>query len=280
MPRKSALPPAAESAAAPGGAAAVDRALGLLGAFRAGDDALTLAELAARTGLYKSTALRLLASLAHAGLVQRQDDGRYVLGPEIARLHGVYSASFSLEPLVVPVLRELVDATNESAAFHVRRGERRLCLCRVDSPQLLRDHIRAGDELPLGRGAGGRLLLAFGGARGRVYEQIRRDGFVVRHGDRVPGLTGISAPVWGATGELAGALTLTLPEPRMKAAFVPAVRAAAARLTRRLQGAAEPARRRGRRLGDRSLNPPAPAPRALRRPRRAWRTAPARRRPA
>ena len=231
MPRKSASPSVADRDAAPGGAAAVDRALSLLGAFRAGDEALTLAELAERTQLYKSTALRLLASLEHARLVQRAPDGRYTLGAEVARLASIYAASFSLEAQVQPVLRELVAATRESAAFHVRQGEQRLCLYRVDSPQVLRDHTRAGDVLPLDRGAGGRVLMAFAGARGKLYDQIRRDGFIALSGDRVPDLAGISAAVWNAAGELAGALTLTLPAQRMKPTFAPAVCSAARRLS-------------------------------------------------
>lgn len=238
MPRKAAHASLADQDAAPGGAAAVDRALSLLGAFRHGDRGLTLAELAERTGLYKSTALRLLASLEHARLLRRGAAGRYALGPEVARLNALYAESFSLEAEVLPVLRELVAATQESAAFHVRQGEQRLCLFRVDSPQLLRDHIRAGDLLPLDRGAGGRVLLAFGGAKGRLYEQARRDGIVSLSGDRVPGLTGISAPVWQAGGALAGALTLTLPEQRLKPGFEAAVKGAAQRLSERLGGAA------------------------------------------
>lgn len=234
MPRPSKLPGAQPPDHATGGAAAVDRALGLLGAFRAGDAALGLAELAARTGLYKSTALRLLASLVHARLLQRHDDGRYALGPELARLHALYQTGFSLEAQALPVLRALVASTRESAALHVRHGDQRLCLCRVDSPQLLRDHTRAGDLLPLNRGAGGRVLLAFSGQRGALYAQIRRDGHLLRTGDRVPELTGISAPVWGADGALAGALTLTLPEQRLRPGLAAQVLAAAAQLSARL----------------------------------------------
>jgi DNA-binding IclR family transcriptional regulator len=89
MPRKAQKESVADAHAAPGGAAAVDRALSLLSAFRSGDTALTLAALAVRAQLYKSTVLRLLASLEHARLVQKLDDGRYTLGSEIARLHGI-----------------------------------------------------------------------------------------------------------------------------------------------------------------------------------------------
>ena len=231
MPNKAALPSLAEAQPAPGGAAAVDRALTLLSAFQTGDTALALAELAARTGLYKSTALRLLASLEHGRLLRRQEDGRWALAGEVARLGALHAAAFSLQALVMPALRALVLATHESAAFHVRQGDQRLCLHRVDSPQLLRDHIRVGDVLPLKRGSGGRVLLAYSGARGKLYEQIRRDGVLEIEGDRVSGLLGISAPVFGLAGALVGALTLTLPAERRRARFAATVRSAAAALS-------------------------------------------------
>lgn len=239
MPRKAAQASLADMDAAPGGAAAVDRALSLLGCFQAGEAALTLAELAGRSQLYKSTALRLLASLEHAQLVARTADGRYALGAGIARLHAVYIASFSLQPLVMPVLQQLVAKTKESAAFHVRQGDQRLCLYRVDSPQVLRDPTRAGDLLPLERGAGGRVLMAFGGAHGRAYDKIRREGFCAASGDRTPDLAGISAPVFGAAGELVGAVTLTMPTPRYRPDVQqPPVLAAARQLTLALGGSA------------------------------------------
>lgn len=240
MPRKPAVASYADQQAAPGGAAAVDRALSLLSAFGVGDTALTLAELSARTQLYKSTALRLLASLEHARLILRGANGRYSLGPELARLHSIYSASFSLEDEVLPVLRELVARTRESAAFHVRQGDQRLCLFRVDSPQVVRDHIRAGDLLPLKKGAGGRVLLAYEGAKGALYDQIRRDGVAVLSGDRVPELTGISAPVFGHGGTLVGALTLTLPTGRMRPDFKASVLQSARLLSARLGGSDRP----------------------------------------
>ena len=240
MPRKPSQPSLADEQAAPGGAAAVDRAVSLLAAFRPGDKALSVTVLAERTRLYKSTVLRLLASLAHGRLVQRTADGQWALGPEVARLAALYSASFSLEAVVLPEMQALVQRTQESVSFHVRQGEQRLVLFRVDSPHLLRDHVRAGDVLPLDRGAGGRVLMACAGAPGPLHEQVRRDGFVQVAGDRVPGLVGISAPVWNAAGELVGALTLTAPEARVQPGFADELRASAARLSARLGAPATP----------------------------------------
>jgi len=239
MPRKAQTESLADSHAAPGGAAAVDRALTLLSAFQQGDTALSLAELASRTQLYKSTALRLLASLEHARLIQKQEDGRYGLGSEVARLNAVYAASFSLDRVVLPAMRALVAATRESAAYHVVQGDARLCLYRVDSPHPIRDHIKAGDVLPLDRGTGGRVLMAFGLRRAtglsakdkNLYARIREQGYFSAMGDRLAGVAGISAPVFKADGSLAAALTLTMPAERYDERHVQKVLEAARKLS-------------------------------------------------
>jgi len=236
MPRKAALPALADRNAAAGGIATLDRALSLLTAFSAVRPTPTLAEIAAHAQVYKSTVLRMLASLEHAHLVHKRPDGRYSLGVEVERLHQVYGASFSLETVVMPVLRELVEKTKESAAYYVRQGEQRLCLYRVDSPRPVRDHMRVGDLLPLTRGAGGRILSAYAGGRGAMYAQIRREHLVVLEGDRVPELAGIGAPVFGPGGEIAGALTLTMPNERMDKKFIAPTQQAARKLSEFLGG--------------------------------------------
>src|SRR3712207_5756316 len=143
------------------GVATADRVLSVLTAFRRGDGALELAELAERTGLVKSTIMRLMVSLERFGLVTRLYDGSYQLDAEVLRLGSIYQQSLNLEAHVLPVLRRLVDQTQETAAFYVRHGARRLCLYRVDSPHLLRLHIRPGDMLPMDQSAIARVLRAF-----------------------------------------------------------------------------------------------------------------------
>jgi len=226
-------------ASAPGGVAAVDRALSLLLAFDETDRSLSLAELALRTGQYKSTVLRLLASLLRAGFMQRLDDGRYRLGPALARLSKRYAGSFALEEVVLPVLRHLVDATQESAAFHVRQGNQRLCLYRVDSRQAIRDTTRVGDLLPLDRGAGGRVLSAFSGGRGELAERVRRELVIGLKDDRAQGLAGVSAPVFDADHQLVGAITLTMPTNRYSERHLKPVHDAGIALTTALGGRAE-----------------------------------------
>jgi DNA-binding IclR family transcriptional regulator len=236
MPKRPARPSLADHDAAPGGAAAVDRALILLKLFGGASGARQLSELAEKSGLYKSTTLRLLASLEHAQLIVRQPDGRYALGPVVPWLHAAYAASFSLEGVVMPALRTLVDATAETAAFHVRQGDHRVCVYRVESPQPVREQVKVGDIMPLDSGAGGRVLLAYAGAPGALYASIRRQGVAVLSGDRVPGVAGISAPVFDASGVLVGAVTLAMPKERLEKKHVSHVVDTARAITTRLGG--------------------------------------------
>lgn len=236
MPRRSAVAATADLDAADGGIATVDRALSVLHALAAARSTMTLAAIAAATRLHKSTLLRMLASLAHAHLVDRRPDGSYSIGAGVERLHRAYESTFSLEDVVTPVLRALVARTRESAAFYVRHGDRRLCLHRVDSPQPVREHISVGDLLPLDRGVGGRVIVAYGGGRSPVHAKIRREQVIVLSGDRVAQLASVGAPVFSAGGEFVGALTLTMPAERLRPSYAGPVRAAAAALTAALGG--------------------------------------------
>ena len=77
-----------------GGVAAVDRALSILDAFTESDAKLSLAEISKRTGLYKSTVLRLMKSLEKFGYMFRSEDGAYSLGSKTLFLGSLYQRQF------------------------------------------------------------------------------------------------------------------------------------------------------------------------------------------
>lgn len=149
---------------AAGGVTAVTRALQLLDTFGMHDERLTLAELTRRSGMHKTTALRLLRTLALAGYVVQRDDGEWRLGPAAGWLGARYQSSFDANNVVEPMLLALSQATGESAAFYVREGNSRTCLARVEGPQPIRHHARMGAMLPLDLGSPGRVILAFSGS--------------------------------------------------------------------------------------------------------------------
>src|SRR2546421_12320333 len=106
-----------------GGVAAVDRALTILDALT--DEKTSLAELSKRTGLYKSTVLRLAKSLERFGYILRSEDGGYRLGSKVLYLGFLYQKDLNTGEIVPPALRQMVQELHEGVAFHITDGAHR-----------------------------------------------------------------------------------------------------------------------------------------------------------
>ena len=198
-----------------GGVAAVDRALSILEAFSDKDESLSLAELAVRTGLYKSTILRLIQSLQRFSYITRATDGGYLIGPGVWRVGALFIRGLRIEERLMPILIELADQAGESVSFYIPVTNppppARICLLRVDSPHEVRHNVRKGDRLSLDVGAGGRVIRAF---LLPVYPEddgIRETHVCTTWGSRNPEVWGIAAPVFGMDNELVGSLSLSGP---------------------------------------------------------------------
>lgn len=202
---------------------AAERILSILDAFAEGHPRLSLTDIAERTGLYKSTVHRNVQSLLEFGYLARGDDGRFRLGPAAVRLSTAYERAFNLGDHVRPVLQRVVAETQETAAFYVREGDRRLCLFRYNSPQPVAHHVREGSMLPVGAGRTGRVFMAFAGAQGERYDEIRRKGYDAGVGERVSESFSVAAPVFSFGGKLAGVLTVPAPRIRYSEAYLNAL---------------------------------------------------------
>ena len=200
---------------AAGGVAAVTRALALMECFQVGESSLTLAELSRRSGMHKTTVLRLARTLALSHYMVQNDDGGWRLGPATGWLGARYQAAFDVNNAVEPTLHELVKASGESASFYVREGDIRACISRVEGPHSVRHHVRIGERLPLNKGAPGRVILAFTGMKGEVYEEIRQRGYHLSIGEREPEVSSVAAPVFGLNWRLLGSVCVSGPSSRL-----------------------------------------------------------------
>jgi DNA-binding IclR family transcriptional regulator len=239
--------------------AAVENAVSLLNAFSDRRPRLTLRQLAERTGFSVSTAYRMTASLIHLGLLVRSEDGIYRLGPALMRLGKIYELSFDLAEVVRPVLAQIVAQTGHTAVFYIRENDRRICLYRQNAPNGWVPDVIEGATLPLDRGAAGRVLLAFDGEPGAVYDEIRRVGYYIALGDRAPSAAGVAAPVFGHHGHLVGSLGISglreALEPTIRTTIKDATLAAAADLSRTLSGRSPPPSPKPARRGRPPKNP-------------------------
>lgn len=191
------------------GVDAVGRALAILKAFGAERTAMTLTEIADATDLYKSTVLRLAASLEADGFLVRGPDRLFRPGPELWRLGALYQRGLDLGEVIRPALRRLVEATGETASFYVADGDERICLYRVNSPRSVRHHLEEGQRLPIDRGAAGRVLTAYRDSSDPAGKKIRDRGFYVSIGERDPEVAAAAAPLVDVHGKLRGALSLS-----------------------------------------------------------------------
>jgi DNA-binding IclR family transcriptional regulator len=204
----------------PSGVGVLDKAVMILSFLSEGGSA-TLAEVVDRTGLPRPTAYRLLSALEVHHLVGR-GGGRYALG---MRLLGWAnrSAGLDLVEAARPVLAALAEESGESTQLYVREGDHRVCVASVErAGGGLRDTVPVGAVLPLDRGSGGKVLLAWAEDAERFprieaaeREEIRGRGWVQSVAEREVGVASVSAPIFGSEGGLRAAVCASGPTSRL-----------------------------------------------------------------
>ncbi len=185
------------------GVGVLDKAAAILRAVA--ERPLSLQSMQVATDLPRATAHRLAVALEAHGLLRRDDDGRFDLGPELAALGRVASERFPLAGLALPALEALRDDTGESAQLFVREGTHRRCVLSLQSPHALRWIVPEGVLFPLELGSAGRVLTGESGPAGWVQSVEERE----------PGVTSVSAPVIGAAGEILAAVSVSGPIDRL-----------------------------------------------------------------
>ncbi|MFM7211680.1 MAG: IclR family transcriptional regulator [Actinomycetota bacterium] len=217
---------------------AVEKALSVLEAFSIERRTLSLSDIARETGLYKSTVLRLAFSLERYGYLKRGDDLQYRLGPALWRLGALYRRSFDMGETIRPTLRQLVEATGETASFYVLDQDERLCLYRENSSNPIRHHLEEGARLTVRVGAAGHVLAAYGLNDPKARSRLAGAGFAVSEGERNPHVGAIAAPLFDAAGQFHGALAVSGPKDRFdhvaREAAIPVLLETAASLARHL----------------------------------------------
>ncbi|TQI73551.1 IclR family transcriptional regulator [Bosea sp. AK1] len=157
------LPPNSAPEAGLSGSQSVDRALGLLSLIgREPAEGLPLGEIVSGSGLNKPTTRRLLLALMRAGLVEQEPQTRrYCLGEEAFVLGVLAARRHSLLEIAMEGLRRLSAETQDTSFLTVRRENYAICLHREEGTYPVRTHaLQAGDQHPLGVGAGSLAMLA------------------------------------------------------------------------------------------------------------------------
>jgi len=155
-----------------------------------------LNELMSEMRMASSTAHRLATALTRHGMLRRDGDGRYHLGPRFSQV--------ALLDMAPPVLERLQKLTGESVQLWVRRGQHRLCVLSMESKEELRTTLEVGSFLPLPDGSAAQVLMG----------EQESGGWVESRATRKPGIGSVSAPV-RVDGEVIAAVCLSGPLQRL-----------------------------------------------------------------
>lgn len=200
--------------------------------------ALGVRDAARLLNIHPSISQRLFASLASTGmLVKDSATGKYVLGKWVADLGALVAGSHSLRLLVDPYMVRIRDLTGETVTLHERWGDNRRISHVIEGVHEVRQIPAVGSCRPLLVGSSGKVMMAYlePKERERIIEEtqwpfkspsglmiaqedfradlnrVRAQGYAITHGESVSGVAGASAPILGANGFTAAALTVSGP---------------------------------------------------------------------
>jgi DNA-binding IclR family transcriptional regulator len=217
----------------------VDRAAALLRAVASSRRPPTLAELAEQTGLNRSTAWRLLATLDLHGLVERDPvSQRYSVGYAILQI----AAGGDHDALVRrarPAVERLANSTGETASLAIAKRFELVYVDQVEPPQVIAPNW-LGRPAPLHATSSGKAFLAWLSPEERVVltagrlkrytsttitnhsaleaelDEVRERGYSVCVGELEETLWGVSSAILNGRGRPVAIVTVWGPEHRVQ----------------------------------------------------------------
>lgn len=218
----------------------VAHAFDLLEEFRGDVDELGVTELSNRLKLHKNNVFRLLATLESRGYIeQNKMTEKYRLGLKSLELGQNFLKQMGLLRQARPVLKEIVDACNETAYVSVIRDRQVVYLDVIESNQTVRVVSRVGHRLPLYCTAVGKAQIAFDSTdeieralpkellphtpntvteKKRLLDHLKEvahKGYAVDNEEFDEGVKCIGVPIRDYTRRVVGALSISAPGYRL-----------------------------------------------------------------
>tara|TARA_R110002096_G_scaffold6206_10_gene28625 strand:- start:35515 stop:36267 length:753 start_codon:yes stop_codon:yes gene_type:complete len=203
----------------------------------AGTDGLSFTEVVKQTGVPKASAHRLLNELTELAALTLDPVARvYRGGLLLARVGGLVTANYDLRTAARPFLQALHAEFGHVATLGVRNSDTGVYIDKIESKDFgIRLHSEVGKTFPLHCTAMGKILLGHADdadvrrickrkleahtdntiTNGKILRaelaKIREQGFAIDDEEITRGLICVAAPIFGADGNIAGAMSSTFP---------------------------------------------------------------------
>ena len=138
----------------------LDRAFRILGSFGPDDRSLSLTSLSARAGLPAPSALRIARQLVDLGALERDEEGRYMVGLRLLEIASLAPRGHGLRGTALPYMEDLHHATGQHVLLAVRDGHEAILVERLSAHRAGRVLYRIGGRMPMHATGVGLILLA------------------------------------------------------------------------------------------------------------------------
>ncbi|MBO1268274.1 IclR family transcriptional regulator [Arthrobacter cavernae] len=218
------------------GSQTLARGLNALKAIAASRDGLAINDVAEVLGVHRTIAYRILNTLSDAGMIRRSDDNRYRGAAGLLQLTS--AAHDALRAAAIPVLTDIAGELGSTVSLLIREGGEAVALAVVE-PRGLSYHISfaEGSRHPLHRGAAGLAIQASyppSSTETDAVRTTRQNGYAITFGEVEPNMYGLAAPIKGAGPDTAACINLITTRKELAESSVPAIIAAAERISGRL----------------------------------------------
>lgn len=212
----------------------VENALAVLEALCEEEEEFRISHLSEKLGMNKTSVFRLLATFENRGYVEREKgSGKYRLGLSAYEMGQKFLSRMGLLRKAKPVMELLVRRCNEAVYLGVRRQEEVLFLDLTETGQQVKIVSLLGNRYPLTQNAAGKVILAHTtpeetaprGKKSTAVDlppplreelgRIRQQGFCVDLSSLGEGVVSLAVPLFDATGEVPGCLSMIGPGFRM-----------------------------------------------------------------
>lgn len=217
----------------------VEKAFRLLEILSDTREPMRLRDIAARSEMTRSNALRMLQTLQELGYV-RQAEGSplYEMSLKAFQIGARRISQDGLVTAAHPIVQDLADKVEANVLLSVRDGAHCVVVDRIESRAFVRTFAQLGAREPLQAVSAGKVLLAFSSpavfemaaanltpltprtivtreALAAEMEKVRAQGFATTEGEVKQDAKGIAVPVRGRLGDVVAALTASGPLPKM-----------------------------------------------------------------
>lgn len=168
-------------------------------------------------------------------LVQNTDSKKYELGPGLASILSTYRSKNTLSDLLLPMMEELSDKTNESVFLTWKDKLEGVTVEIAESSNNIRFAVSKGTRTPLYLGASAKAIMAFLSREEqnevirqgikkmtaksmtdsseiiRDLEKVKDKGWSYTEGEYSDDVFGISTPIFNTRGEVLASLTIAGP---------------------------------------------------------------------